>query len=55
MTTPNGLTNRNTSTTRLHVLIIGGGAGGLCLAQSLKKAGVSVAVLLLNSYLWTSW
>jgi 2-polyprenyl-6-methoxyphenol hydroxylase-like FAD-dependent oxidoreductase len=28
----------------LHVLIIGGGIGGLCLAQSLKKSGISVAV-----------
>jgi 2-polyprenyl-6-methoxyphenol hydroxylase-like FAD-dependent oxidoreductase len=27
-----------------HVLIIGGGIGGPCLAQGLKKAGVSVAV-----------
>ena len=27
-----------------HVAIIGGGMGGLCLAQGLKKAGVSVAV-----------
>lgn len=28
----------------LHVLIIGGGVGGLCLAQGLKKSGISVAV-----------
>ena len=28
----------------LHVLVIGGGIGGLCLAQGLKGAGVSVAV-----------
>jgi 2-polyprenyl-6-methoxyphenol hydroxylase-like FAD-dependent oxidoreductase len=28
----------------LHVLIIGGGLGGLCLAQRLKKSGISVAV-----------
>ncbi|HUI21668.1 MAG TPA: FAD-dependent monooxygenase [Methylocella sp.] len=28
----------------LHVIVIGGGPGGLCLAQGLKKAGVSFAV-----------
>src|SRR5215470_8854475 len=28
----------------LHILIIGGGPGGLCLAQGLKKKGVSFGV-----------
>ena len=29
---------------RLHVIIIGGGIGGLCLAQGLKRTGISFAV-----------
>jgi len=32
------------SQTSLHVIVIGGGIGGLCLAQGLKKVDVSVAV-----------
>ncbi len=31
-------------TNELHVMVIGGGIGGLCLAQGLKKAGVRVSV-----------
>jgi 2-polyprenyl-6-methoxyphenol hydroxylase-like FAD-dependent oxidoreductase len=31
-------------TDELHVLVIGGGIGGLCLAQGLKKAGIRVDV-----------
>jgi 2-polyprenyl-6-methoxyphenol hydroxylase-like FAD-dependent oxidoreductase len=27
-----------------HVVVIGGGIGGLCLAQGLRKAGVPVSV-----------
>jgi len=28
----------------LHIMIVGGGIGGLCLAQGRKRNGVSVAV-----------
>ncbi len=37
------------SSTPFHVIVIGGGIGGLCLAQGLKAAGVSVAVYERNS------
>lgn len=32
------------ATTPLHVIIIGAGTGGMCLAHGLKRAGISVAV-----------
>jgi salicylate hydroxylase len=35
---------RDATPAPLHVLIIGGGIGGLTLAQGLRKSGVSVAV-----------
>lgn len=34
----------STSVNPLHVIIVGGGIGGLCLAQGLKRAGISFAV-----------
>jgi 2-polyprenyl-6-methoxyphenol hydroxylase-like FAD-dependent oxidoreductase len=39
-----GIDRSGTTGTPLHVLVIGGGIGGLCLAQGLKKSGMSVAV-----------
>src|SRR2546421_11207617 len=33
-----------TTTSPFHVIIIGAGTGGLCLAHGLKQAGISVAV-----------
>lgn len=44
MITHEDSSNRETAPIPLHVIIIGGGIGGLTLAQGLKKAGVSVAV-----------
>jgi len=35
---------RRMNDSRLHVLVIGGGIGGLCLAHGLRRSGVSVAV-----------
>ena len=32
------------SSSSFHVMIIGGGLGGLCLAQGLRQANISVAV-----------
>jgi 2-polyprenyl-6-methoxyphenol hydroxylase-like FAD-dependent oxidoreductase len=28
----------------MHVIIVGGGTGGMCLAHGLRRAGISVAV-----------
>ncbi len=44
MTIPQNNSKQEKTNSSFHVLIIGAGIGGLCLAQGLKKAGVSVAV-----------
>lgn len=41
---PNFLSIRSAGLAPLHVIVVGGGIGGLTLAQGLKKSGVSVAV-----------
>lgn len=44
MTLDANLSNTEKTATHVHVIIIGAGIGGLCLAQGLKQAGISVAV-----------
>ena len=44
MTAPYATRSFSGSLAPLHVVAIGGGIGGLCLAQGLKQAGISVAV-----------
>jgi len=44
MTAPYATKAFSGSLAPLHVIVIGGGIGGLCLAQGLKRAGMSVAV-----------
>jgi salicylate hydroxylase len=44
MTAPYSTKAFNAPVAPFHVVVIGGGVGGLCLAQGLKKSGISVAV-----------
>jgi 2-polyprenyl-6-methoxyphenol hydroxylase-like FAD-dependent oxidoreductase len=44
MTAPYRAEAFDAASARFHVLVVGGGIGGLCLAQGLKKTGISVAV-----------